>query len=83
MKVETITDVVVQDEGFERVLQSVDLVCVTDLDRNSLVSPPLCFWFILKIDYQSFESMAFADNIRNPFMLVAHMDSRDTFSVIF
>ncbi len=43
MKVETITDVVVQDEGFERVLQSVDLVCVTDLDRNSLVSTPLFF----------------------------------------
>jgi len=83
VKVETITDVAIQDEGFERVLQSVDLVCVTDLDRNSLVSPPLYFWFILQRDYQSFESMAFADNIRNPFMPVAHTDSRDTFSVIF
>lgn len=53
VKVETITDITVQDEGFEQLVKSVDLVCVADLDRNSLVCLPLRFLSpFVSINYQ-------------------------------
>ena len=43
MTVETITDASFsEDEEFESVVQGVDLVCVTDWDRDSLVSANVC-----------------------------------------
>jgi ubiquitin-like 1-activating enzyme E1 A len=40
--VEVFTDVTIKDEQFDRIISSVDLVCATDLDRDSLVRPFLC-----------------------------------------
>src|SRR5258705_13771903 len=35
--VEIFTDITIKDERFDNIISSVDLVCATDLDRDSLV----------------------------------------------
>ena len=40
VSVEGFTDVTINDKRFDSIISSVDLVCVTDLDRDSFVCPP-------------------------------------------
>jgi len=47
VSVEVFTDMAIQDERFDNIISSVDLVCATDLDRDSLVrAPPLLPFFV-------------------------------------
>jgi len=37
VSVEVFTDMTIKDEQFDNIISSVDLVCATDLDKDSLV----------------------------------------------
>ena len=82
--VEVFSDIAINDERFQNIISTVDLVCAIDLDRDSLVRPsyklPL---FSSTLCLSRFESTPFVGNIRNHFMPAVYTALLDLSFVIF